>query len=102
MQSNLLIAFAGGVLLASVAFYVSSRPAVTANAPAVAPRVEAASTVVPVATSAPAPEVLPIAQPAPVPVVTPAPKRKTVKAVKTARQFDPRPLTVAAAPDPVN
>ena len=97
MKLNLLAAFAGGVLLAAAAFYVASRPGeprARAN--------ETNDTVVPPAVPAPAPEAAPAAEPvaAPAPPAVPsAPKRKPAR-VRTAKRFDPRPLTVAAAPAP--
>jgi len=95
MKTKGLVALAGGALLASVAYFVSSRPAVTANEPV---QVEA-SPAIPAAPQA-VPEIVPAAQPEPPPPqpVTPASKRRTAKAFRNAKRFDPKPPNVAAAP----
>ena len=95
MKSNLLVAFAGGALLASVAFYASSRPAAEAGVKVEANPVAVAPEAVPV----------PVAEPeAPPPPVIPEPKRKAIKTSQNVRKvektFHPAPLTVAAAPAP--
>lgn len=92
MNFRLLVAFAGGALLATAAFYLVSRTP-GGEAPAT---VQASPAVAPAAPLEPPPATL--AAPPPPPAPAPATKRRIAKA-KTAKRFVPQAVTVAAAPE---